>query len=219
MGTRGLTMVISKKKTKVAQYGQWDHYPKGQGATILKFLKTTNLDEFRKVVDKLRFATKKDEKEMDTFHKSIGVTDGWMNMEQSELYQKKYLHLSRDAGAGILNLIMGKPIPRYDPNLKKDVDVYTEPVFLSDSSDFAGESLHCEWAYVIDLDKNKLEVYKGFNKKPLGKTQRFYFLQKLDNDKTGRPSDSYYPVRLLKKYDLDKLPNESEFCNELKPKK
>ena len=33
MGTRGLTMVVSKGKTRVAQYGQWDHYPSGQGRT------------------------------------------------------------------------------------------------------------------------------------------------------------------------------------------
>ena len=36
MGTRGLTKVIDKDGiTKVAQYGQWDHYPEGQGVKIL----------------------------------------------------------------------------------------------------------------------------------------------------------------------------------------
>jgi len=38
MGTRNLTMVISDGKTKIAQYGQWDGYPSGQGADILAFL-------------------------------------------------------------------------------------------------------------------------------------------------------------------------------------
>ena len=40
MGTRNLTLVKDKEgKTKVAQYGQWDGYPEGQGSTILNFIK------------------------------------------------------------------------------------------------------------------------------------------------------------------------------------
>lgn len=39
MGTRGLTMVICDGETKVAQYGQWDHYPEGNGITCLEFTK------------------------------------------------------------------------------------------------------------------------------------------------------------------------------------
>ena len=38
MGTRNLTMVIHKEEPKIAQYGQWDGYPSGQGSTALKFL-------------------------------------------------------------------------------------------------------------------------------------------------------------------------------------
>jgi hypothetical protein len=39
MGTRNLTRVICDGKTKVAQYGQWDGYPEGQGKTVLNFLR------------------------------------------------------------------------------------------------------------------------------------------------------------------------------------
>lgn len=38
MGTRNLTAVYLDGQYKVAQYGQWDGYPEGQGITVLTFL-------------------------------------------------------------------------------------------------------------------------------------------------------------------------------------
>lgn len=193
MGTRNLTMVISGGKTKVAQYGQWDGYPEGQGLTALNFLRNNDLKRFQAQLEKVRFPTKTDIKKLDTFMESIGSKDGWMTMEQSAKYQKEYPLLTRDNGAGILELIN---------NLKKKT-------FIHDSSNFAGDSLFCEWAYVIDFDKNTFEVYEGFNKTPLKKTERFANIE--------REKDSeYYPVRLVKKYKLDKLPTEKKFLKDFK---
>jgi len=39
MGTRNLTCVVSGGKYIIAQYGQWDGYPSGQGVTALEFLR------------------------------------------------------------------------------------------------------------------------------------------------------------------------------------
>ena len=39
MGTRHLICAISDDEYRIAQYGQWDGYPEGQGAAILEFLK------------------------------------------------------------------------------------------------------------------------------------------------------------------------------------
>ncbi|MHC5949058.1 hypothetical protein ACVXZ3_04645 [Providencia hangzhouensis] len=39
MGTRHLICVAKDGDYKVAQYGQWDGYPSGQGLTLLTFLR------------------------------------------------------------------------------------------------------------------------------------------------------------------------------------
>lgn len=54
MGTRNLTMVIKDGKPRVAQYGQWDGYPSGQGVTILTFLNHADLDHFKTQIDKCK---------------------------------------------------------------------------------------------------------------------------------------------------------------------
>ena len=37
MGTRHLIAVMADGKYQVAQYGQWDGYPSGQGVSVLTF--------------------------------------------------------------------------------------------------------------------------------------------------------------------------------------
>lgn len=43
MGTRNLTCVVVDGEMKVAQYGQWDGYPEGQGATCCEFIQETDM--------------------------------------------------------------------------------------------------------------------------------------------------------------------------------
>lgn len=51
MGTRHLTCVVKNNEYKVAQYGQWDGYPSGQGVNILNFLKEMSQEKFLKGID------------------------------------------------------------------------------------------------------------------------------------------------------------------------
>lgn len=206
MGTRNLTMVISNGETKVAQYGQWDGYPEGQGVTALKFLTTTDLKKFKEKLNSVKFVTPTKEKEIEKWMESIGAKNGWLDGSQAEQYKQKYPLLSRDNGADILNLIM---------------ESEQEINWVNDSTNFAGDSLFCEWAYLIDLDKNVFEVYEGFNTTPLTIEDRFYPLMvEADKENQRRKdygSDSvYYPIRLIKSYDLNNLPFEEDFINDFK---
>lgn len=190
MGTRNLTMVISGEKTRIAQYGQWDGYPSGQGSVALDFLKNCDINKFKEQLERCRFieSSKRKQTELENFMKKIGAPDGWMTGEQASQYHKKYPFLTRDNGASILNLI-------YEAE-------GTDNLWLHDSSDFASDSLFCEWAYVIDLDKNTFEVYEGFNTQPLEEGQRF---------KDLKCEGGYKPVRMVKSYDINNLPTTEEF--------
>lgn len=177
MGTRHLTAVVLNGEYKVAQYGQWDGYPSGQGATVAKFVRNKErVKKFTKAVAECTFLTNK---EVDARWKESGAKgNGWVTMDVSDRHKKKYPELSRDAGADILNLILeGKR------QLKNDIE-------------FSADSLFCEWAYVINLDTQEVEVYQGFNKEPLKKTDRFYGMKNVEPETRA----DYYPIKLVKSY-------------------
>ncbi|HBM3233416.1 hypothetical protein [Klebsiella michiganensis] len=148
MGTRHLTCVVKNGSYKVAQYGQWDGYPSGQGSDILTFLRS-NLDREKFLANLERTFVPSDEQ--------IAEMNARLQAENKGL-SDLYPSLSRDTGGGILQLIQDT----------------SEPLPLFIKTGFAAESLFCEWAYVVDFDKGTFEVFKGFNKTPLVDTERFY---------------------------------------------
>lgn len=192
MGTRNLTVVYDKKgDLKIAQYGQWDGYPGGQGSTCLNFLKDSDLSVFQNKLERCHFMNDEKNAEVDNFLQSIGSKEGWMDMEQANKFKKKYPHLSRDMGAEILEYV-------YDNE--------EDEVYITNSIDFVTDSLFNEWTYVIDFQKNVFEVYSGFNKTDLNEGDRFYSYQK-DNGK-------YRPIKMLKSYSLDELPSLKTFLKD-----
>ncbi len=69
--------------------------------------------------------------------------------------------------------------------------------YMMDSANFLLDSIWCEWAYIINLDDNIFEIYKGFVKsKGIGR----YDCIKIDEEK-----DEYYGVKLMATFPLDKI--------------
>ena len=190
MGTRNLTIVHKNGEYKVAQYGQWDGYPSGQGIGVLGFLSSGKLESLRKNAMKCSFITDEEYKDL--------VKD-YTNADADKFFGK-YPQFSRDTGSNILNLVADA-----DDGLK-----------LRDDYSFAADSLFCEWAYVIDLDKNIFQIYKEFNQTPLEASERFFGMvcERYANRKS---SDVYHPVKLKKVFSLLDLPTIEEFLEELEP--
>lgn len=65
------------------------------------------------------------------------------------------------------------------------VQRHENPVLI-DSTGFLQNSLFCEWAYLLNLDTGRLEIYKGFQREPHDAAPPGF---------CGRDADDgYYPV-------------------------
>lgn len=134
--------------------------------------------------------------DLDKFKEAVSKTEFVPHEELVALGDKwleVYPHHSRDISSDILQIV-------YDGTATK----------MRNSYDFAADSLFCEWAYVIDLDKNTLEIYSGFNKTPLTEGERFYNMPMPDDRNT-----EYYQCKHVKTFYLANLPDEATFKSQL----
>lgn len=145
MGTRHLITVVKDGKNKIAQYGQWDGYPSGQGVTVLQFLKNKRrVAKFRKSLDRVRFLDYegKDKEMLEEYDKNAPVwsTDEDFRTDKQRAWFRTFM--CRDIGAEILGNVANSE----------------GEVVLRDNSDFSKE-FDCEYEYKINLDVNQLHVY------------------------------------------------------------
>jgi hypothetical protein len=198
MGTRGLTAVIMNGTHRVAQYGQWDHYPSGQGVTALKFCRenlTTpeGLEKFKAAVAKTRFLT--DDEITELWAKDgvdLEACRGLVACDKADKFGKKYPSLDRDTGAEILELVLNGETQ------------------LQDSMDFIYDSLFCEGAYIVNLDTGKLETYNGFQKSPHNAGRYANVPKSKQKENSG-----YYGSALTAEFAFENLPTDDEFVAQL----
>jgi len=172
---------------------------------ILKFLHSYNKEKFIQNLDKyIKFGT--DDQIQDQWVQCGSDGSGWATSDVSNKHKELFPENSRNTGAKIFNII---------EKTKKNL-------LLQDSVTFAADSLFCEWAYVVDFDKNVFEIYEGFNNEFLDSNHRFSFLIKKDENEhildtlIGDGKSEYFPVKIVKTFNLDSLPTEEEFLKEFK---
>lgn len=105
-------------------------------------------------------------------------------IDNEQVTFKTHPHLSRNTGCDILQNVL-------DAN----------GLELRDNMDFGIDGLMCEWAYIIDLKNNVLEVYAGFKSSEVGDAGYW----KGENDDSG-----YAPVQKIASYNLDDLPSNED---------
>jgi hypothetical protein len=197
MGTRNLICVVVNNEYRAASYSQWDGYPQGQGLTALNFLNTQYKPKlFKEKVLATKWLSNDEVKKLWQDAGADPESDGWVTIDVSDKFKENNYHLSRDCGANIFNIIQESPAG----------------LGLVDSVEFAA-SWSCEWAYVIDLDKNTFEVYENVEGPELTPNDRFYFLI----EQFKKDGEECEPVRMVKSYSLDELPTKEQFVKDLCP--
>jgi hypothetical protein len=214
MGTRNISICIDKKgAVKIAQYGQWDGYPSGNGKRILEFARNKeNLFKLESELESIKFYNEcNDIKEfLEDYEKN---TPEWSNEPDNRTQEQKIWWAtlqSRDVGAKIFETIIN-----YDKSLLPKS--HNEKFYLNNEIDFGKDSLMCEWAYCINFQTNKLQCFMGFNQtkeneyKPLFETNQ----EEVDKHFNYGGARKYYGISLIKEHDLDNLPTVEEFVKEL----
>jgi hypothetical protein len=134
MGTRNLTKVIDANgEIKVAQYGQWDGYPEGQGVNALYH--AHNHKAIEAGLARVRWAT---QEELDAIYAGLPEMN-YLGTDDSKKFALMYPNLHRDTCADILGVVAWS----------------VGEVILVDESDFENDGLFCEGVYTIDFQQRK----------------------------------------------------------------
>lgn len=176
MGTRGSIGVIYQEEYK-ATYNHSDSYPSGLGEEAVEFvnkvIKENGWERFKKKIQKVVMITedkKPTPRQVEKYKKFANTSVSSGNLEEW------YVLLREVQGVGFLQEI-------YKGSLNH----------LLDDGEFIKHSLFCEWAYIINLDTMKLEVYKGFQKSPDPK-----------NIFGQEENSGYYPCKKIVSVSLEK---------------
>ena len=135
MGTRGIIGVVQDGVMK-GSYNQYDMYPTGVGRDLQKELDGVGFEEISRRARKMR----------------------WVNEDATPTAaeRKKYAEYFENVSTGkdwysLLRDQQGSLMKRLRAGI------------ATDGTEFAKDSLFCEWGYIFDCDTEKVVILKGFN--------------------------------------------------------
>jgi len=141
MGTRGCYGFRKDGKDKLT-YNHYDSYPSWLGKQVVEFARGTSTERMREIFDSIIL--------VDSDTKATPE-----QQEECKQFIDEHVSTGRaDEWYCLLRNAQGDLTAFRDKGLRYMVDDHL----------FMQNSLFCEWAYVIDLDREVLEVYRGFQK-------------------------------------------------------
>lgn len=192
MGTRGLLAFAHDGEIKGA-YNHFDSYPAGLGADVAKFVK----EHVQRGAEGITEAEEK-------FKRLVAVKEDDSPTEDQKLALLKYYDPrvstgSTDEWYALLRNTQGDP------------QAFLDAGFYIDAVEFAQDSLFCEWGYVIDLDNEVVEIYKGFQTQPHAEGRFAEGGEPGNEISTGR---TYYPIRLVHTVDFATLALNPDYMDD-----
>ena len=176
MGTRGTYGFHVDGQDKLS-YNHFDSYPTGLGNDVLKALKAW--------LDRPDFAEKA---------RSIKLIDQDTTPTAADIEAcKPYTNLgvSRQSTQDWYCLLR---------EAQGDLDAALKTGILLERNDFIKDSLFCEWGYIVNLDDQTLEIYRGFQGEP----------HQAGRYANGEADRGYYPCALIKAIPFADLPDDLE---------
>lgn len=179
MGTRGICGFVIDGQVK-ASYQQYDSYPSGVGAEVVAAILSGEIDADKvraiKLVNEDDKPTAEEVEQLRQFA-DTGVSTGQLT-EWYVLLRKNHGDVLGHQSAGV----------------------------MIDSHEFAGDSLFCEWAYLVNLDTNTLEVYRGFVQEPEKSVGRF---AELEPYRPTYTDTVYNPITLIREFPFSELTEDT----------
>lgn len=208
MGTRGAYGFRLNGEDKIT-YNHFDSYPSGLGECILEDLKNFQkkytkrypknplswIDSLKQKVSKIKLIKgDKNNPPAPPTEKDIKKLSKWANTNVSNQSITDWYCLMREMQGQLI--------------------AHAQTGYMIDGHEFLKDSLFCEYAYIVNLDDNTLEFYRGFNSKPNGRGRYAKLMDERNNKKLeesrnqiGSTDDHiYYGVTFVRKYPLTELP-------------
>lgn len=176
MGTRG-SYGFRKNGVDKLTYNHFDSYPSWLGRTVIEFCKNNTIDEMNEVYDNI-FMVDRNSIPTELQIKEC-IENGFADFSVSTQKNTDWYCLLRNCQGNLECL----------KNIKPNSFAY-----MINNSDFIKDSLWCEYAYIINLDDEVLEFYKGFQKEP--QEENRYGTEK---------NDGYYPCKLCLTVPLNEI--------------
>jgi len=202
MGTRGAFGVIIGEEEKIG-YNQLDSYPEGKGVENLRWLRNANVPIIRKQARDARLVGDN----VKPTPEDIAALKAATDLSVSEQSTDDWYCLTRGTHG--------------------DIGAMLECGYIHDWHTFPLDSLYCEWAYIVDIDKEVFEVYSGFQRtlplagrwagRPTPEEDAARYAAHLDYaKKVGRepwekPVAEFKAVELVAWWKFDNLPSDEEF--------
>lgn len=136
MGTRGAMGFYRDGQYKVV-YNHFDSYPDRLGNDVLDYIHSKSIDDMNKAFDRIELFDPESKPTKEQIEKCAAYTD---------------LSVSRQSTDDWYCVLRGA---------QGNLDAYAEVGLMPDDAAFMGNGLFCEYAYIINLDDEVLEVYDG----------------------------------------------------------
>lgn len=188
MGTRGLMAFAHNGEVK-AMYNHWDSYPSGLGEVMQKWMLAQDGD-FSVAIERFERLQAVQEDSEPTEDQKLALLR-YLNLEVGNRTDGDWYNLLRDT--------QGNPTEALEAG------------FFVDYFKFGEDSLFCEFAYVVDLDREVLEVYKGWQTTAHDAGR---WAQGPSRTLDYGSRNTYYPIKLIETYSLADL-QDSDLMEQL----